>query len=259
MNYKIDGVDIVTLGAFPCLSQERIALSGVFNLPKRKGTTEYNWGTEIEPYVDKEDIELEGRTLSLSVMMQSSSSNEHLERLKKFKESCVACKNLETEFGSFEVLQKEEISVTEYKKNLATVTVKFWQPKVELPDLILQPSSGGLFSIDGYNLYKDFGISLSNLKSGKNQGKRLEANTTSLYTQTKFRDSISLSMSGYMNGELRHLYEQVMQFYTLCMKPGLRSLLLPDKTVHQVYFKDGITAEVIHSKILRLDLKMRIV
>ena len=52
MSYKLDDIDISSYDAFPYVGQTKdskdcIAISGVFDLPKRKGTTEYNWGTSI--------------------------------------------------------------------------------------------------------------------------------------------------------------------------------------------------------------------
>lgn len=46
MSYKLDNIDISSYDTFPYVGQTKdcIAISGVFDLPKRKGITEYNWG-----------------------------------------------------------------------------------------------------------------------------------------------------------------------------------------------------------------------
>lgn len=86
MSYKLDDIDISSYDAFPYVGQTKdskdcIAISGVFDLPKRKGTTEYNWGTSIEPFVDAEDIELDGRTLVLSLVVRSENVKSQLDKL----------------------------------------------------------------------------------------------------------------------------------------------------------------------------------
>lgn len=85
MSYKLDDIDISSYDAFPYVGQTKdcIAISGVFDLPKRKGITEYNWGTGIEPFVDAEDIELDGRTLLLSLVVRSENVKSQLDKLKK--------------------------------------------------------------------------------------------------------------------------------------------------------------------------------
>ena len=122
MTYKIDGVDISTFGAFPYIekSKECIALSGVFNLPKRTGTTEYNWGVSIEPYVDASDIELDDRTLKLRLVIKG---HDYISKVMQLRLACIACRKLWTEFGEFDVMLKDGITVDEYVKQIGRAHV----------------------------------------------------------------------------------------------------------------------------------------
>ena len=152
MSYKLDDIDISSYDAFPYVGQTKdcIAISGVFDLPKRKGTTEYNWGTGIEPFVDAEDIELDGRTLLLSLVVRSENVKSQLDKLKK---ACISCRRLLTGFGSFNVICKDEISVEEYVTlNMAIVQVKFWQQSYIPAEIDINPSGGNNYVMDGSSL-----------------------------------------------------------------------------------------------------------
>ena len=158
MSYKLDDIDISSYDAFPYVGQTKdcIAISGVFDLPKRKGITEYNWGTGIEPFVDAEDIELDGRTLLLSLVVRSENVKSQLDKLKK---ACISCRRLSTRFGSFNVICKDEISVEEYVTlNMAIVQVKFWQQSYIPAEIDINPSGGNNYVMDGYSLSADLCI-----------------------------------------------------------------------------------------------------
>lgn len=261
MSYRLDNIDIASLGAVGVSSGEATALKGEFDLPKRKGETERSWGTEIEAYVEKEDIALEGRNLTLSVMIKGNTLSDFHRKIDAFKQSCIACHKISTDLGVYDVIQKDDIIITEeYGFNLATVSAKFWQETVEIPALSFIGSGGDGFLLDNYNLYKDFGIVVSERKSNQNTGKRIEVSTTQPYTQTKYRDRTTATLSCAMIGrDLSDLYLKICQLHALCIKPGLRSLFCPDNTRLSLYFKEGITVKVEHESVLTFDLKMRIV
>lgn len=259
--YYIDGVDISSFGAVGVLASEASALTGMFNLPRRKGETEYNWGTGIEAFVDNEDIELEGRTLTLTVLVKGTTYTEYSERLNRFKTACIQCKVFGTVFGNFNVIQKDDITITEYPgHNMALVTLKFYEDVVILPLLNVIPSGRAGFLIDGYNLRKDFGIGVSEVKDTRNSGKRIDINTTAPYKQTKYRDKSTVTLKCWMiGGSLIDLYNKMVQFFALCMKPGLRTLTMPDGSTLDLYIKDGVTVKIEHETALSFDLKLRVI
>lgn len=261
MTYKLDNIDIASLGAVAISGGEATALKGEFDLPKRKGDTERSWGTEIEPYVEKEDIALEGRSLTLSVIIKGNTLSDYQGKMDAFKKACIACRKISTDLGEYDVILKDEVVVTEeYGFNLAAVNAKFWQEAVKIPELSLIGSGGEGFLLDNYNLYKDFGVVVSDKKSSQNTGKRIEVNTTLPYSRTIYRDLTTVTLNCAMTGQnLSDMYTKMGQLHALCVKPGLRSLSCPDNTKFSLYFKDGITVKVEHESILTFDLKMRIV
>lgn len=79
MSYKLNNVNISAFGAFPALVGEKLAISGIFDCPKRKSPTERIWDTEIEPFVDALDIELEnGEIVFNSVINPGLNESENL-------------------------------------------------------------------------------------------------------------------------------------------------------------------------------------
>lgn len=260
MSYKLDDIDISSYDAFPYVGQTKdcIAISGVFDLPKRKGITEYNWGTGIEPFVDAEDIELDGRILLLSLVVRSENVKSQLDKLKK---ACISCRRLSTGFGSFNVICKDEISVEEYVTlNMAIVQVKFWQQSYIPTEIDINPSGGNNYVMDGYSLSADFGIYVSSRSGVEAIGKRIEIGTTLPYMQNKYREPTTLTLKCTMLGDsLQRLYSSMSQFSALCISPGLRNLILKGNERMKIYFKDGITVIARTEHILEFDLKCRLI
>lgn len=259
MTYKIDGVDINTFGAYPYVenSKECIAVSGVFDLPKRIGATEYNWGTSIEPYVDEEDIELDGRNITLSLAIKA---HDYKAKLAALKSACIACKKLYTDFEEFDVVLKGEINIDEWVGlNMAVIDIKFWQQNYNIATLSTTTTGGTEYLLDGYNLYKDFGICVSSRKNIESVAKRIEISTTKPYTKSDYREVRDITLSCMMKGNnIRELYTKMNQFNSLCISPGIRVLTLRENETIQLYFKDGITVTPRSEKLLDFTLKCRV-
>ena len=260
MKYKLDDIDIRTYGAIPYVehSKECMALTGVFDLPKRKGTTEYNWESSIEPYVDAGDIELDGRTLTLSLCIKAA---DYKDKLSVLKAACISCKKLGTEFGEFEVILKDGISVDEYIiLNMAIVKIKFWQQIYFPVEIMLTPTGGISYMLDEYNLQQDFGILISSRSRFENLEKRIEVSTTKPYTQTVYREARDITFQCIMRGRnLFELYEKMSQFQAVCIAPGTRRLCLRENETIDLYFKNGITVTARTERLLEFSLKCRVV
>lgn len=260
MSYKFDGVDVAAWGVAPFTDEAGVALEGVFDLPKRTGETEYNWGTEIEAYVEAEDIVTDGRKLTLKMLLKGGDEADYAGKLEGFKRACVELRRLSCEFGEFDVLVKDEVSVEELPGCVAVVSVPMWEQKVTIPELTVSGSGPGGMSVDEFCLEKDFGIVVSDWKGEKDLGKRIEVQTTEPYLRTEFRDRGEVTLSGWMKGESwTELYSRIGQLQALCMKPGLRRLSFPDGTVCEGYVKGGMAVKPGFGCVLSFDLKVRIV
>lgn len=251
MIYKLNNISISSFDATPSPENGHLALSGILDLPKRIGATEYNWGTSIEPFVDAEDIELDGRTLTLHVAIQKH-------RLQAFKEACVACRELSFDYDAFNIVCKDEISVQEIG-DYCKVSVPFWQNYVELKPITITPSGSGDYRLDNYNLIKDFGIYVGESNNLQNAAKRIDVQTTEFYTRTNYRGTRTIDLSCSMAGiNLGDIYNKMLQLHSLLMSPGIHILSISNNTF-PVYFKDGLTANIIAENIINFTLRATVV
>ncbi|SFL00216.1 hypothetical protein SAMN05216357_11098 [Porphyromonadaceae bacterium KH3CP3RA] len=251
MIYKIDGTPLSSFGAIPSPNSGYFALSGMLDLPKRIGSTEYDWGTEIEPFVDAEDIELDGRTLTLNLAIRKA-------QLQVFKEACIACTELSYDYDTFQVVQKDEIKVNEIG-DYCHVSVPFWQNNFDLKLVNITPSGTGDYMIDNYDLAKDFGIYVAESSNLINTAKRIDVQTTEFYERTNYRGSRTIDLSCSMKGiNFTDIYNKMTQFQSVLMAPELRTLKLRNNSL-SVYFKDGIKVDVLANIIAKFTLRATVV
>lgn len=260
MSYKFDGVDVTAWGVTPFTDEAGVALEGVFDLPKRTGETERNWGTEVEAYVGAGDIEVDGRKLTLKVLLKGADEADYARKLEDFRRACVELRRLSCEFGMFDVLVKDEVSVEELPGCAAVVCVPMWEQTVEIPELLVAGGGKSGVSLDSFGLERDFGVVVSDWRGSKGVGKRIEVQTTEPYLRTEFRDRGEVTLSCWMKGEdWQQVYVRMRQLQALCMRPGLRELVFPDGTVCRGYVKDGMTVKPGFGCVLSFDLKIRMI
>lgn len=247
MTYKLDNTPLSALGAFPVKGNNFFALEGMLDLPKRIGSTEYNWGTSIEPFVQSEDIQLDGRALTLHVAIRR-------DKVEAFKLACVACKTLSFDYDSFSVVCKDEIEVTPVGV-YDSVKVKFWQNDFVLKPITIAPTALGASMIDNFNLSKDFGIHIARITNITNEAQKIDVNTTEFYIRTDYRGTREITLSCSMLGSsFADMYNKMNQFQSVLIKPGIRILTVRNNEFN-VYFKDGITVSIAAKNILSFVLK----
>lgn len=260
MSYSFDGVDVAAWGVTPFTDEGGVALEGVFDLPKRTGETERNWGTEVEAFVEAGDIVTDGRKLSLKVLLKGEDEADYAVKLKGFRQACVELRRLGCEFGCFDVLVKDEVCVEELSGCAATVSVPMWEQDVVIPALTVNGSGKCGVSLDGYGLEQDFGVVVQNWKGEKDVGKRIEVQTTEPYRRTEFRDRGEAVLGCWMRAaDWVEAYGRIRLLQALCLRPGLRELWFPDGTVCRGYVKDGMTVKPGFGGVLSFDLKMRLI
>lgn len=252
MIYKFNGRDITTYGVLPLQVEGGVALSGMFDLPKRIGETERNWGDRIEPYVDAEDIRLGDRTIGLKVVMAD------LKNWEAFRQACLECRILETEWGDYNVLIADEIQVERAGERMGLIGINFLQTDVRLPELTLPSSGGSGYRIDEFNLEKDFGIQVSGMSGDLDVPKRIDVGTTAPYQETGIRTSGTITLECRMQAERLHIIAgRIGQLHALCMSPGMRMLYFPDGRSRQVYVKDGIKVKLEDQRLVNFNIKMQ--
>lgn len=247
MNYKLDNTPISEYGAIPSPIGGHFALTGILDLPKRIGKTEHDWGTSIEPFVQTEDIELDGRTLTLNVSIRKNN-------LDAFKAACVACRELSFDYDTFQVIQEDEIKV-DVVGDYCRVSVPFWQNEIVLPEITIIPSGTGGYRVDNFSLTKDFGTHVGQSGNILNTAGRIDVQTTELYERTNFRGLRKIDLScSIVGNSFADVYDKMSQFHSLLISPGIHTLKLRNNE-YNVYFKDGLTANIIDENIVKFTLR----
>lgn len=264
MIYKLDDINISEYGSVPItgpLTSEWISLEDVFSMPSRTGTTEYNWGTSIEPFVEAHEIVLDGKTLVLHLMVRGATDQVYASNLNALLAACATCRKLSTNFGDFAVLVKDEVKVKEHiNHRTAFVSIPLWTPWAPSSDPLPPGSGGGGYRLDTYNLRKDFGIVVAERSGNRNLGKRIEVSTTHPYTQTAYRDLINAGLRCQLLGDnLLEIYTRMMHFQRACTGTGLHTLTLPNGSSYTGYVKDGFKATATCGRWVTFDFKFRVV
>lgn len=261
MSYKIDDQPLAYFKAIAVLSDEAEALTGTYSMPKRKGETQRNWGTSVEPYVSAGDITFDGRDLTLHAAVVESTEVALQQRLAQLQAACIACRRLTTPHGSYKVLVKGEIKSDFLKgRKIAHVSIPFFEEEVTFPPLTIRPTSytdKNTYRLDGYNLAPDFGITVIGINGLTDISKRIEVNTTSPYPFTHFRELREITLRCSM--ESRHplpAHIRMGQFHTLCSLPGLRTLTYEGTTLCHGFIKDGFSAKINKFNRINFDLKI---
>ena len=252
MIYKFDNIDITTYGVWPAAGDGGAAISGVFDFPKRKGEVERNWGNRIEPYLDPEDLNFEGRVIGLKLVM------EDLANMERFRAACVACRKLGTEVGDFDVVLASEVNVEKVVDRMVKIDLKFKEYQVGFETLTWVGSGGPGARVDDFNLAADFGISVLNVKGELQVPKRIEVNTTAPYMNTIYRENPSLAVECVMRAtDWAGIGRKMRQFHALWRQPGTRRLELADGHTRFVYVKDGFSVSGVGNGMVKFTLNLK--
>lgn len=251
MIYKINGVNVSDYGAVAILSGEQISVSGIFDCVKRKAPTERSWGTQIEPFVDEEDIAFDGREISISFLVKNKAD------LETFKTAIIQTTVLEVDSLNFNVLCRSDVVVSDVGE-CQVLKASFYEENVSMPEIEIQATDTGKIRIDGYNLHDQFGIHGNAVGGFYSVGKTIEINTTETYTNTQYRELRELSINCFIVGSsFSDMYTKMSLFHSLLYKPGMRVLYVDGLTCN-CYHKAGFKAQVVANNLIKFTLKLTV-
>lgn len=253
MIYKFNEVDISTYGVLPRRDESGLALSGMFDFPKRNGTTEHNWGNRVEPYVAESDLAFGSRKLNLKLVMTD------LDGLAAFRTAWQECTLLGTDWGDFRVIAADEMKVEKVGGKMGLLELSFLQPEVEWPELTLPGTGGEGWRLDEWQLEHDLGIRVAGVKNELNLPKRIEVGTTEVYPVTCYRENGTMTLECTMLGkDMAGMVRQMGQWHAICALPGLRVLQLPEGDCREVYLKEGFKVNMNGNCMAAFSLKMEV-
>lgn len=218
-------------------SAGNLALSGGWDLPKRKGEAFYDWPEQdgVEPYVGEEDLDFAGREITFNGLCRGTDHDDLIRKLGDFRQFIDGLPNgaveLACKWGTWRVnvSRAAEITVTGYRKQDATVKLSFTEPEPRLGGGVLpepEPHNGG---VDGYS-WRSLGLGLT-LSAGRyTTGTWKQLNVTEAPGQpVVVRGGLNkreITLTGYLTGETYEVFNNRLKvLYGLFGGAGIRRIV----------------------------------
>ncbi len=247
MSYKLNNISLSDYNIIAAKSpSSTIAVSGCLDMPKRTGTTFYDWGDHhgVEPYVSASEINFEGRDISFYGLTKADDKPSAVYLLKRFYKLINSFETLvpfETPYGTFQVYVKEEIKVNYLSDGWCTAEIKFREPVV---NVAVDLPTGDQYRELGINgiPFKSFGAFIK--KSSNNLNRPgIKKSKSSVYgfesfqlTPTKLQ-KVKLDLV-FIHDSYDELKTGIHQFHSVLASEGLHDLNI-DMTGRKIWAVDG--------------------
>ena len=235
---------------------------GLLNMPSRLGDVVYDWGDFIQPLVDEEDIYWKAREFKIDVLFDGNrhgiNLKEALSRLSALPKEFL----LNTDYGDFTVNLKNVVKSKEYAGGgFAKLKLVFSENDPQFTNNSLGTSVGGNgVLIDGFDLYNDFEILVSDVKLIDNIPLLKQSNITVFenskpYTGFRKLDTIQLSCAK-LYSDKNQLRETTEKFKKLLSQKGYRILTYKNKN-YNCFISEGFAVRVYRNHI-KFNLKLNL-
>lgn len=243
----LGGVDFSIFGIVPVQNGNgNIPIAGCWDLPSRIGKTFHDWGDQdgIQPYVRADEIRFGGRDISISAVIAAEYENQALRKLYSFYDflgTLTGLSTLSTEYGSFQVLQKDEIKAEYYHQGILKMQMSFREPEITFSGSIPAQDNSN-FGIDGIS-FQTLGLKVldvegrHNLASTKPQ--QFTAYSKEGYQITK-RNAREIGLKCIVLGtSLNDFSNKIKSLQKLFAKEGLRTITYRHDALREFFMKDG--------------------
>jgi len=254
--YKLNNISLtnynIVAGQAP---SSNIAVSGVFDMPKRKGKTFHSWGDHhgVEPWVKAAEIFFEGRDIVFYGLVKAADKPSTVYLLKSFYKlinSFTGLVSFETPYGTFQVYVKDEVVVKYISDGWCSIALKMREPVVTIPNELLP--LGNQYNKLGINgiPFNSFGAFVK--KTDKNLNRPgTKKQSVSVYGSEGFEitkmklQKVSLNLVFHTNSFV-NLKTGIDQFHTVLASEGLHDLNM-DMTGKKIFAIDGFKVKNITS------------
>lgn len=220
-------------------------ITGVLDMPSRRGNTTYDWGDYIEPLVHKKDIFWKEKTIKIDVFFDGRRFNKTLEQCLSMFQSLPREFILSTSYGNYTVNLKQVVKSKTYNShNYALLQLVFYENNPTFLETLPTALGGTGTKIDGYDLRSDFGIIVSKAQFNNELAEaKLSAKTTYQVPRllTPFRKLKVMQLDCVVPFDtIQELTEKTAKLKKLLSKSGLRILSLKNKN-YNCFLTDGFT------------------
>lgn len=240
--YYINNTPLSQFQIMPLKANGDIAISGCFDLPKRKGTTYVNWPllNSVEPYVDADDIEFSEREITLYGIITEDSDN-NIWLLKEFLESLPETFTLSCKWGNWNV-KHNNITIETVNRISSKVTLKFTESNPVLSGIL--PPISETKEIDNYQ-WISFGLWIKGISGYQSIGTPKKLNVTQNLSSSlpSFggRDKTEITVSGIIeSSNIDQFKNNISALYALFGSPGIRLIQYRDLEI-KCFCADGFT------------------
>ncbi len=250
--YSLNNISLADYGIIAGRAKDsNIAVSGIFDLPKRIGQTFQSWDDEdgIEPFVDADEIFLAGRDIDFYGLIKGS-RNDIVSAINSLKHDVAAFTDLvvfSTEYGDYNV--KIEKIDSEIMNGMGTVTIKMREPQPDLSGGVFPVSAPGSHKVDNMPL-QSFGMYVSKIQGRGDQAK-MDKEYFTVYDKEGYqvtgRKAVEISISGFVEGADKTTFQaNIKALWKLFTDPGLRKVKLNDYVTIESFVTDGFIITGVH-------------
>ena len=230
-------------------------VSGVLDMPSRKGQTEYDWGDYTEPLVSAEDIFFGSRSIIIDAFFDDrlGSWENASDTLKAIKDT----RTLSTAYGDYQV-KLNEVNIIKIHKGGKSLRLVFIELNPDLSGGLPTTSGAGGVRIDGYDLFTNFGLLVESVK--KHQVPDLKSSKETTYQTnalSRYRTPPEILVKVNANyASKAEMSAKINSLNALLAKEGLRHFV-HNGTGFQVYLTDGYKVDIKRNHV-GITLKMKV-
>jgi hypothetical protein len=248
MAYTLNAVNITTYGLVPGHAPgSNIAMSGIFDLPKRLGQCFYEWAeSNIEPWVDADEMFFAGRDIAFhgSIIGNSKQVNDFLTTLYNAVEAFTDLVVLSTPYGDFNV--QVRTIIPEYFPGACRVVINFHEPVVTLTGGSIPGVAADNYMIDGipflsWGLYYSKGSGMGDLADLKEQLFTKYGSEGYQMSKRKYR---TFDINGFIMGaDLTDFLTKTQNLRLIFSSSGMRLITINNEIIINCFAVDGFKIE----------------
>jgi hypothetical protein len=249
-NYSLNSIDLSDYGIVAGQATGgNIAVSGIFDLPQRTGTTSHDWDESdgTEPFVTADEIKFAGRDVVFygSIFGTNSEINTYLAALYTACNGIIATNGIVGFENPYENLSVYVKNITiERFPGAANITINFREPVVTLTGGTLPATGANKNQIDGipmvsFGLYSSGSKELHDLAELKDQHFTIYGYESNQVPMAK-RKSRTLSFSGFVAGtSLSDFKAKIKALYLVFSSAGTRTIKLNNEVSVVCFATEG--------------------
>lgn len=262
MEYTLNGTALSTFGMIASQAKSKgsnLAISGQLDFPKRINKTAHDWGDQdgLQPYVTDGEIHFAGRDIDFHFLLEAESVNLAYAKLfafYDFLEGLTGLVTLSCDFGSWQVMVRDEIEIEDLGRGAMAGMIPFREPVCDLAGVIptepdpdvLEGIGGVSWSSLGFDLvdFRQMGIVGSSLEGMLNRPKPKAGESLSYesegYQVTKVGARKYKLVGAVEAVDYETLKTVISGLWALFAAEGTRVLYIADDLIRIVFCEEGI-------------------